>query len=162
MSRSAGLTSDYELDRIAIAVDALTFGSTRPLLVHVAGPVMNSQPGDHEPTVLGIDPWEATELDRLEQPEAFAATAPQAWSVLGIVAPVSVATDHVSRGAHNNSQRDGWLVHLVDRQGRSSTRIWSQDGRPALQSMDVIGGRIDQYCRRRLGLPEHGALAVSH
>lgn len=138
----------HDLSRIALAVDALTAGTSCPCLVHVDfGP----DPFDHAAIVeFGLTPLPGASgfHDVLSALDGWC--APVAWYVVGVSTPASVrSTEAIGR------HHPAWVVHLVDRGGERMTRLSVPDA-PRLSGSTsgfLSDTPLDCCLRRVLGMP---------
>lgn len=139
-------STDHDLARVALAVDALTVNTPSALLIHAA------HDGERGPTVAEIG---LTRLPFAQGVEGIVAaladwTAPRSWSIAGVVVPAVIRTVGESSPRAPLPAR---VIHLVDRAGHRASRLCVPDN-PELSGPNEgfpVGGAVDRCLRRLLG-----------
>ena len=139
-----------DLTCLALAVDALTLGTTWPTFVHVD---LGPDPSDCAAIVeVGLTPL----LGAQNLTEVVAAlagwSAPRTWYVIGVAAPASLRST-AARG-QLRGDRSAIVVHLVGRSGERTTRLSVPDA-PQLSGPTEgfpVDSPLDRCLQRVLGV----------
>jgi hypothetical protein len=138
-----------DLTGVALAVDALTLGTTWPTFVHVD---LGPEPSDHAAIVeVGLTPLPGA-ASLAEVMAALAGwRAPRTWYVIGVAAPASLRS--LASGGQLLGERPAVIVHLVGRRGERATRLSVPDAPRLSGPTDgfPVGSPLDRCLQQVLG-----------
>jgi hypothetical protein len=138
-----------DLTCLALAVDALTLGSTWPTFVHVD---LGPEPSDRAAIVeIGLTPLPGAEnlTDAMAALDGWC--APRRWYVVGVTAPATLRS--TDAGGHLRGDRAAIVVHLVGRRGERATRLSVPDAPRLSGPTDgfPVDSPLDRCLQRVLG-----------
>lgn len=137
----------FDLDHLALAVDALTLGCSWPVGVLITATAVDAGTPLPHVEIFPLDE-RAGHATRKHCPHFD-----RSWhTVLGVSSPASLVDLSRCDPKYTSDNGDGHLVHLVDIAGNRATRLSTLDrnGSPIRCSVDLIGGVLDTWCRLQL------------
>ncbi len=135
-----------DLDRVALAIDALCVGTYVPVLVHAEV----DRPADHPTSSYGLFCDPLTELETLEQTVAVLArvSPPGHWDLAALCAPTVIAPTSNEREL---GRVGAWLIHVVAARGRAASRLGVPGAHELSGPTSGIGpDHVVDRCLRRL------------